>query len=180
MLKHARYTDIFASCTNTLVKPNPRLESHLRGTQFPLPASVSFPSLSLTIRRSLVTFAMMLAAAIQYSKPSPPITHLLSISLSPGGVKLPSTNTNGFVPVLLLIFLRVLLFLSFFVLLLLACDALEQTSSTQFWADKTKRDQAETNGRGTAVIGVVNDKRDAGDTWCQGARDEGASALGGL
>lgn len=64
----------------------------------PLSRENAVPVSQLTIIRSRVTFATMLAAAMQYSSPSPPITHSVSTSDNPGGVKLPSTSTNGFVP----------------------------------------------------------------------------------
>lgn len=80
----------------------------------------------LTMIRSRVTFAMMLAAAIQYSRASPPIRHWQSTSDRPGGVKLPSTKTNGF--------------------MLLGAPP-EQTSSAQFYRHQ-KRTWVKKIGRG--------------------------------
>lgn len=81
---------------------------------------------SLTMSRSRVTLAMMLAAAMQNSRPSPPMTHAESTSARPGGVKLPSTSTNGFGPELSSPF-------RLFVFSVLALEALEQTSRAQLY-----------------------------------------------
>lgn len=88
---------------------------------------------SLTISRSRVTFAMMLAAAMQYSRPSPPMTHSEFTSARPGGVKFPSTRTNGASFELLLFLVRVF-------------AAFEQTSRAQLYQTQNTRERGRDGG----------------------------------
>lgn len=74
---------------------------------------------------------MMLAAAMQYSRPSPPMTHCESTSASPGGVKLPSTSTNGFS------------FEPFFFFLVLTLEALETTSSAHSYEGDVRQGRSD-------------------------------------